>query len=177
MKKQISLAGAAVFALVATAVVGYAQSGMMTAPPAGTGSGSGAMMSDSPQKGGSMMTEDPMQKAKGQELRQAMGSGHKVIFSDLAAARKLAERGPAVLFFAADWCPDCRADLQDINANGARLKDITVIVVDYDKAAELRAMYGVTYQHSYVQIDAGGKTLAAWNGGGVDGIQTHVVRM
>ena len=108
--------------------------------------------------------------------RYAKSTGKKVMFSNLAEAQALAEKGPTVLFFAADWCPTCRAALNDINANGARLEEITVVVVDYDKAADLKARYGVTSQHTFVQIDAKGAKLAIWNGGGVDAIVKNVTR-
>ena len=100
-----------------------------------------------------------------------------MIYTDLEAAKALAAKGPTVLFFAADWCPYCQADLRDINANGSRLGNITIVVVDYDK--ERRAgegTYGVTVQDTFVQIDAEGAKLGAWNGGGVDGILARVKR-
>jgi len=108
--------------------------------------------------------------------RFAKSTGKKVIFSNLPDAKALAGKGPTVLFFAADWCPTCRVALKDINANGARMKEITVVVVDYHKAADLKAKYGVTSQHTYVQIDGQGEKLAIWNGGGVDGIVKNVKR-
>jgi thiol-disulfide isomerase/thioredoxin len=106
----------------------------------------------------------------------AAATSSLVIFTDLAAARALAKKGPVVLFFAAAWSPTCQAALDDINANGSRLKDIAVVVVDYDKARELKSKYRVTVQHTFVQIDADGGKLAAWNGGGVDMIVKSVVR-
>jgi hypothetical protein len=51
-----------------------------------------------------------------------------------------------------------------------------VIVVDYDSAKDLRKKYSITYQHTYVRIDADGKTLLIWNGGGVDSILSHIKR-
>ncbi len=93
-----------------------------------------------------------------------------MIFTSLPDAQALAEQGPAVLFFAADWCPTCMAALRDINANGAKLGGIAVIVVDYDTAGDLKGRYGVSSQHTFVQIDARGERLTAWNGGGVDAI-------
>jgi thiol-disulfide isomerase/thioredoxin len=114
---------------------------------------------------------DPM---VGSQLRMAMSTGMKSSYSSLAAAEGLAMKGPTVLFFAADWCPSCQADLKDINANGSRLGAVNVVVVDYDKSADLKARYGVTVQDSFVQIDAMGARLAIWNGGGVDGILRNV---
>jgi thiol-disulfide isomerase/thioredoxin len=131
-------------------------SGMMAAP------GQGSMAS-----AGAGMKADP---AMGNQLRMAKSSGMKVIFKDLMSAQALASKGPVVLFFAADWCPYCQADLKDINANGSRLGKTNVVVVDYDHSAALKAKYGVTVQDTFVQIDSKGEKLAVWNGGGVDGI-------
>jgi thiol-disulfide isomerase/thioredoxin len=112
----------------------------------------------------------------GNQLRYAPSSGTKVIFTTLDAAKALAGKRPTVLFFAADWCPYCQADLRDINANGDRLGDVVIVVADYDKTADLKAKYGITVQNTYVQIDANGKQKAVWAGGGVDGILSHLVR-
>ena len=112
----------------------------------------------------------------GAELRFARSTGTKVIYTDLDAAKALAAKAPTVLFFAADWCPYCQADLKEINADGARLGNITIVVVDYDKERKLEKTYAVTVQDTFVQIDAAGTRLAAWNSGGVDGILAHVKR-
>jgi thioredoxin 1 len=50
-----------------------------------------------------------------------------------------------------------------------------VVIVDYDHYPELKKMFGITYQHTYVQIDGEAKKIALWNGGGVDGILDNVV--
>ncbi len=160
-----------------------ADDSMMGQPPAMSGSGSmsgsnsmgDASSMTQPNTMGNTMTADP---AVGNRLRYAPSDGHKVIFSTLAAAQALAEKGPAVLFFAADWCPYCQADLKDINDHGDMLgNDVTIIVVDYDKSSELKMKYGVTAQDTFVQIDTHGRKLAIWNGGGVAGINEHVDRM
>lgn len=137
-------------------------SGMMAAPAQGDMTSSGAAMK-----------ADPMM---GSQLRMAKSSGMKVIFKDLMSAERLAMKHPTVLFFAADWCPYCQADLKDINANGSRLGKVNVVVVDYDKSADLKAKYGVTVQDTFVQIDAKGAKLAIWNGGGVDGILNNIAK-
>jgi thiol-disulfide isomerase/thioredoxin len=139
-----------------------------------------SMMSTSNSNGNSttMMSANPMKADPrvGNQLRYAPSSGTKVIFTTLDAAQALAAKHPTVLFFSADWCPYCQADLRDINANGDRLGDVAIVVADYDKAAELKAKYRVNVQNTYVQIDASGKQKAAWVGGGVDGILSHLVR-
>lgn len=114
-----------------------------------------------------------MEKAPGPAM---MSSGGKVMFTSLEEAQTLAAAGPTVLFFNADWCPLCRTDMRQIDERLTELGNITVVVVDYDRNAKLRKKYGVTYQHTYVQINDDGQKLALWNGGGVDGILSNVVR-
>ncbi len=72
-----------------------------------------------------------------------------------------------VLFFRASWCPTCRALDADIKAH---LKDIpaslTILDVNYDNSTELKKKYGVTYQHTFVQVDAKGNLIKKWTGSG-----------
>jgi thiol-disulfide isomerase/thioredoxin len=145
---------------------------------AGTVSFAQSMMSSnsSSTNAGSMTAPATADPKVGAELRFAKSTGRKVIFTDMAAAQALAAKGPVVLFFAADWCPFCQADLKDINANGSILKEITVVVLDFDKEKAAKKQFGVTVQDTFVQIDAKGTKLAAWNGGGVAGILKRLVR-
>ena len=133
--------------------------------------GAGTMMSrpEDPSEGGMMMSNTVPEEAM-------MSSGGKVLFTSLEDARMLAAAGPTVLFFHADWCPTCRADMREIDSRLNELGNITVVVVDYDRQAELKKMYGITYQHTYVQIDGEGQKTVVWNGGGVDGILENMVR-
>ncbi len=83
------------------------------------------------------------------------------------SAEKLASAGTGsvVLFFNASWCPDCRATVKDIEANLNEIPaDLTILSVDYDKYADLKKQYGVTYQHTFVQVDENGKQLKKWSG-------------
>lgn len=133
---------------------------MMKSAPADAATGVGAM------------TASPA--LTGTELRLAKAV-NKYQFTDLESAMALASKGPTVLFFAADWCPTCKDALKDLNANGASLGKISVVVVDYDASRALKARYGVSYQHTFVQIDAAGKAIAIWNGGGVNQILARAV--
>lgn len=110
----------------------------------------------------------------GMQLRAAMSSGMKVAYRNIMSAEALASKNPTVLFFSADWCPYCQEDLKDINANGRQLGKINVVVVDFDKSADLKKKYGVTAQDTFVQIGPMGEKMAIWNGGGVQGILTNV---
>ncbi len=68
-----------------------------------------------------------------------------------------------VYFFHASWCPSCRATDAAIGESGIP-DGLTVVKVDFDSATELRQRYGVTQQHTFVQVDAGGAELARWTG-------------
>ncbi|MDC7232778.1 MAG: thioredoxin family protein [Spirochaetales bacterium] len=97
-------------------------------------------------------------------------------FSGADKAMMLADTAPTVLFFHASWCPSCKAGEKDINMNGADLEGINVIKVDYDNSEELQKKYGITSQHTFVQIDAMGEALAKWNGGGSAEILENIVK-
>ena len=73
-----------------------------------------------------------------------------------------------VLFFHATWCPNCKGADADIVKNLARLPaGVTIFKTDYDKEVALKKQYGITYQHSFVLVDAQGKALKKWAGGGL----------
>lgn len=77
----------------------------------------------------------------------------------------MAENGDVVLFFHASWCPTCRALDGDIEENIAEIPaDLAILKVDYDSANELKSTYGVTTQHTMVQVDAEGNQITKWVG-------------
>lgn len=72
----------------------------------------------------------------------------------------LAREGKVLLFFHAPWCPICRALDGEADANPAIVPDgVHVLKVDYDSETELKKKYGVTYQHTFVQVDASGNVI------------------
>jgi len=78
----------------------------------------------------------------------------------------MAETGEVVLFFHASWCPSCRALNTDIENNvGAIPAGVTILKTDYDKESELKKKYGVTTQHTLVQVDKDGNLINKWSGG------------
>ena len=77
-----------------------------------------------------------------------------------------AEAGNVVLFFRAEWCPSCRTVDADIKANMKNIPaNLTILDVDYDKSSDLKKKYGVTTQHTFVQVDAKGELIKKWTGG------------
>ena len=65
-----------------------------------------------------------------------------------------------MLFFHAAWCPVCKR-VDGLLEQWYEEEDfpLTVYKVDYDSQPELRARYGVTYQHTFVLIDGEGKAV------------------
>lgn len=82
-----------------------------------------------------------------------------------SAKLAMAKAGHVVLFFHASWCPTCRALDNDITNNIKNIPaNLTVLDVDYDNSTELKKKYGVTYQHTLVEVDAQGNMIKKWAG-------------
>lgn len=78
-----------------------------------------------------------------------------------------AETGDVVLFFHASWCPSCRGLNTNIESNSKSIPEgVSILKLDYDKETELKKKYGVTYQHTLVQVDKDGNMIKKWSGGG-----------
>lgn len=85
-----------------------------------------------------------------------------------------------VLYFYATWCPTCKIANEDFTANPNKIpEDMVVIRTNYNdpetdqEEKELAKKYGISYQHTFVQIDAQGKELKKWNGGGIAELITN----
>lgn len=82
----------------------------------------------------------------------------------------LAKEHKVVLFFKADWCPSCIVADQAFNKEFASIpKNIAILKVSYDTEFELRKKYGVTVQHTFVQVDEKGNLITKWTGGATIG--------
>lgn len=74
--------------------------------------------------------------------------------------------GNIVLDFYASWCPSCRKLEKDIEASlGDIPSDLTIVKVNYDTETDLKSQYGVTRQHTLVQVDNQGNLIKKWSGG------------
>jgi len=79
---------------------------------------------------------------------------------------KNSEDGKVVIFFHANWCPTCRLQDADILKGIKEISEnVTILKADYDKKTELKKKYGVTTQHTFVQVDAEGNLITKWSGG------------
>ena len=72
--------------------------------------------------------------------------------------------GRTVLFFDASWCPDCQKLKNALSSEHDVIPaDVTVVDVDYDSHNDLRKQYGVTMQHTFVEVDAQGNKVSSWS--------------
>jgi thiol-disulfide isomerase/thioredoxin len=70
-----------------------------------------------------------------------------------------------VMFFNASWCSTCKIARDNFESSLDRIpSDLTIVVVDFDNSDDLRKKYGITVQHTLVQIDANGESLKKWSG-------------
>jgi len=77
-----------------------------------------------------------------------------------------AETGKVVIFFNASWCPSCKSLKSDIESNLSNIPvGTTILSADYDTYTDLKKKYGVTTQHTLVQVDKDGNQITKWSGG------------
>jgi thiol-disulfide isomerase/thioredoxin len=113
-------------------------------------------------KDGSMMMDKKMEEKV--MMKDEMMKGSYEAYSPEKIAK--AEKGDVVLFFHASWCPSCRGLSSDIESNMSSIPEgVTILKVDYDKEVELKKKYGVTSQHTLVQVDKDGNLIKKWSGG------------
>jgi len=124
----------------------------------------GEMMNDDGEMGPAM--EGEMMEggeAMMDEMMEGPGSYEAYAPEKIAKAN---ENNDVVLFFRASWCPTCRTLDKNIKADLSSIpSSLTILDVDYDNSTELKKKYGVTYQHTLVQVDAGGNMIKKWSGG------------
>lgn len=74
-----------------------------------------------------------------------------------------------VYFFHASWCPTCKVVNEEFNSKSSSIpEDVVLFKTDYDTESALKQKFGITYQHTFVQVDENGEEIAKWNGGGLN---------
>jgi thiol-disulfide isomerase/thioredoxin len=95
----------------------------------------------------------------------AAAAGNYIMYESYEAAPGQYAESNVVLFFSAAWCSTCKKARSNFEASVDQIpSDLTVVVVDFDNSSELRKKYGVTLQHTFVQIDSMGEMVKKWSG-------------
>lgn len=127
-----------------------------------------AMQGDTTMKDDAMVKDDAMKKEETMMKKTEEGTDAMMKKGSYEAysAEKLsmANTGDVVLFFRATWCPTCKALDADIRAHmGSIPAGLTILDVNYDDSMALKKKYGVTYQHTFVQVTADGTQIKKWS--------------
>ena len=94
-----------------------------------------------------------------------MGQGSYISYESYESAPNLYENSEVILFFNASWCSTCKVARDNFEASLDQIPaDLAIVVVDFDNSDDLRKRYGVTLQHTFVQIDSNGDALKKWSG-------------
>lgn len=124
--------------------------------------------SSSPAGDSTATQSDSMESATGTAPASASGDammtpGRYLTLEQYRADPNAAKAAHIVFFFHAPWCPDCRATDASLTTDGVP-DGLTVVKVDYDTETELRQKYGITQQHTFVQIDGAAMSVKKWTG-------------
>lgn len=116
-----------------------------------------------------------MQKESSEDSVVMNNSGKYVEYSEAIVAEEQAKGNTVVLFFYAPWCPFCRSADEAFNNRILEIPaKVTVLKTDYDSNTDLKKKYAVTYQHTFVQINADGNSVSKWNGGDIENLKSNL---
>jgi len=140
------------------------------------------MMGDEGDEAGeSMMGDEVMDEVLDEvvgvdeEMQEHMSAGQYIDYSSEALVAAQTDGKKPVLFFWAAWCPFCRAANEDFEKHSSQIPaNVVILKVNYDKEQELKQRYGITYQHTFVQVDAQGNVITKWAGGGIEELVENV---
>jgi thiol-disulfide isomerase/thioredoxin len=103
-----------------------------------------------------MEKEDTMMKDDGMMKKEGVYTTYD--------SKLLGMYSDTVLFFHAAWCPSCKTTDTNLKADDVAGNNIAILKVDYDSSTELKKKYGVTMQHTFVQVDSKGEMIQKWSG-------------
>ncbi len=104
-----------------------------------------------------------------------MASSRYQIYSTEAVKTAQQAGKTVVLFFHATWCPECKAADKAFKSNLDSIpENVVILKTDYDSNTELKKKYGVTYQHTFVQIDNNGNKITSWISGDVEMLKKNI---
>ena len=184
MKKEIIIAGIVVLVLIgggwyiANQQSQQAQQVKMAQEKAAMKAKEDAAMEEKKDKEAMEKKNAVMEKTNDGKIMDKNASSRYVPYSkamyDAASSKR------RVLYFYATWCPSCKIANSDFTANPGKIpEDVIVLRVNYNDPDTdqdekgLAKKYGITYQHTFVQVDNTGKEMSKWNGGQTDELLTN----
>lgn len=112
-------------------------------------------------------------KLQSAQKSEALASNY-FTYSEVAFA-EAKKKGKTILFFWAPWCGTCSFLDDEIKSGASELpSDLTILRVNYDMQTDLKNKYGITFQHTLVQVDKDGNEIKKWIGGGMDLIKQQI---
>lgn len=100
------------------------------------------------------------------EVANTTSKGSFISYEEYQNNKTASSGNKIVYFFNAKWCPTCKVLNEDLTKNQANIPNgVTIVSVDYDTYSDLKKQYGVTYQHTLVQVDTNGTQIKKWSGG------------
>lgn len=120
-------------------------------------------------KENAMAKDDAMEKeevmAKNGDAEVMSTHGNYVTLADYNGNKSKYADEKKILFFHASWCPICRSIEKDLMASPDKIPAMTTFIkTDFDNETKLRQKYGVTVQHTFVQINSDGSLVKKWSG-------------
>lgn len=113
-------------------------------------------------------------------LAQTAEASRYVVYTSSDKFAKNADK-KRVLFFYANWCPTCIPADANFKENASKIpQDVIVLRVNYNdpetnsKDKALAKKYGITYQHTFVQVDANDNEVTKWNGGQIEELLANI---
>ncbi len=129
-----------------------------------------AMMKNETTSDDAVKDDESMEKDGAMTDEAAMSEhGSYVTLADYNGNKSKYADSTKVYFFHAPWCPVCKEFDEKITADAGLVPTgVTIIKTDFDSETDLRQKYGVTYQHTFVQVDDSGELVDKWTESDLD---------
>ncbi len=89
------------------------------------------------------------------------------LYDTYDSSRVTGAPGRIVLFFHSMGCTSCENLEKDLLQNRWKIPtNLTILDVDFENGTEFKEKYGVTYNHTLVEIDKDGNLIKKWTGSG-----------
>ena len=109
--------------------------------------------------------DSSMSEAPSASETTAVAAGDYIPYESFVTSGDKYSDSKVVLFFNAVWCSTCQQARENIEASlGEIPENLAIVVVDFDSSIDLRKKYGVTVQHTFIEIDSAGEPLGKWSG-------------